>query len=204
MADATIPAPISLMGGLRRLGLLAVALLLSFSLVACSGDQSRKAPTISPEDMTLIARQAEGFLAAKDRLPELADLVNERDWVFTRNLIHGPMQDLGREMLYINQRLLPTERAEAAKRANRLKASLAELDEAARLQDADGLRKGYIKVATGFSSYAEVIPADAVAMAESFAAEAKVTHSVPPAPSAATPAPQPLASAAAGDEAGAS
>jgi photosystem II protein PsbQ len=204
MADATIPAPISLMGGLRRLGLLAVALLLSFSLVACSGDQSRKAPTISPEDMTLIARQAEGFLAAKDRLPELADLVNERDWVFTRNLIHGPMQDLGREMLYINQRLLPTERAEASKRANRLKASLAELDEAARLQDADGLRKGYIKVATGFSSYAEVIPAEAVAMAETFAAEAKVTHSVPPAPSAATPAPQPLASAAAGDGGGAS
>jgi photosystem II protein PsbQ len=201
MADATIPAPISLMGGLRRLGLLAVALLLSFSLVACSGDQSRKAPTISPEDMTLIARQAEGFLAAKDRLPELADLVNERDWVFTRNLIHGPMQDLGREMLYINQRLLPADRAEAGKRANRLKASLAELDEAARLQDADGLRKGYIKVATGFSSYAEVIPAEAVAMAETFAAEAKVTHSVP---SAATPAPQPLASAAAGDGGGAS
>jgi photosystem II protein PsbQ len=194
MAVASISAPLSLMGVLRRLSLLAVALVLSVSLVACSGDQTRKAPTISPEDMTLIARQAEGFLAAKERLPELADLVNERNWVFTRNLIHGPMQDLGRQMLYINQRLLPADRAEAAKRATKLKASLAKLDEAARLQDGENLRKDYIKVATGFSSYAEVIPAEAIALAESFSAEAKVSNAVPPAPSPNTPAPQPVAS----------
>jgi photosystem II protein PsbQ len=194
MAVASISAPLSLMGVLRRLSLLAVALVLSFSLVACSGDQTRKAPTISPEDMTLIARQTEGFLAAKERLPELADLVNERNWVFTRNLIHGPMQDLGRQMLYINQRLLPADRAEAAKRATKLKASLAKLDEAARLQDGENLRKDYIKVATGFSSYAEVIPAEAIALAESFSAEAKVSNAVPPAPSPNTPAPQPIAS----------
>ena len=194
MAVASISAPLSLMGVLRRLSLLAVALVLSVSLVACSGDQTRKAPTISPEDMTLIARQAEGFLAAKERLPELADLVNERNWVLTRNLIHGPMQDLGRQMLYINQRLLPADRAEAAKRATKLKASLAKLDEAARLQDGENLRKDYIKVATGFSSYAEVIPAEAIALAESFSAEAKVSNAVPPAPSPNTPAPQPVAS----------
>ncbi|KEF42441.1 MAG: lipoprotein [Cyanobium sp. CACIAM 14] len=196
MAVASNP-PLSPMGGLRRLGLLVVALLLSLSLVACSGDQGRRPPSISPQDMTLIARQTEGFLAAKDRLPELADLVNARDWVFTRNLIHGPMQDLGREMLYINQRLLPADRAEATHRANALKASLADLDEAARLQDGDGLRKSYIKVATGFSAYAEVIPAEAVSLAQTFASEAKVSHAVPQAPSASTPAPQPLASAGA-------
>ncbi len=193
MAVASISTPLSLMGVLRRLSLLAVALVLSVSLVSCSGDQTRKAPTISPEDMTLIARQTEGFLAAKERLPELADLVNERNWVFTRNLIHGPMQDLGRQMLYINQRLLPADRAEAAKRATKLKASLAKLDEAARLQDGENLRKDYIKVATGFSSYAEVIPAEAIALAESFSAEAKVSNAVPPAPSPNTPAPQPIA-----------
>ena len=192
MAVASISAPLSLMGVLRRLSLLAVALVLSVSLVACSGEQPR------PEDMTLIARQTEGFLAAKERLPELADLVNERNWVFTRNLIHGPMQDLGRQMLYINQRLLPADRAEAAKRATKLKASLAKLDEAARLQDGENLRKDYIKVATGFSSYAEVIPAEAIALAETFAAEAKVSNAVPPAPSPTTPAPQPVAS---GDDA---
>ncbi len=147
---------------LRRLALMAVAVVLSFGLVACDGGQAKKPPSISSADMAIIQRQAEGFLAAKDRLPELASLVNDRNWVFARNLIHGPMQEVGREMLYINQRLLPADRAEATARANQLKSALAELDEAARLQDGERLRKGYIKVARGFGSYAEVLPSAAL------------------------------------------
>lgn len=142
---------------LRSLMALAVAVLLSVSVTACSG-ASKAAPAISPDDMALITRQAEGFLAARDRLPELATLVNERNWVFTRNLIHGPMQEVSREMLYINQRLLPADRAEATKRAAKLKTALAQLDEAARLQDGEALRKAYIKVASGFGLYAQVFP----------------------------------------------
>jgi photosystem II protein PsbQ len=142
---------------LRSLMALAVAALLSVSLAACDGG-GKKAAGLTPDDIAVITRQAEGFLAARDRLPELAELVNKRNWVFTRNLIHGPMQEVGREMLYINKRLPASEQAEAKKRANNLKTALAELDEAARLQDGDGLRKGYIKVASGFGLYAQILP----------------------------------------------
>jgi len=142
---------------LRALTLLAVAAMLSLSLVACDGTP-KKADVISPEDLALITRQAEGFLSARDRLPDLAALVNKRDWTFTRNLIHGPMQEVGREMLYINQRLPKAEQAEANARAKALKDALADLDEAARLQDADALRKGYIKVASTFGLYAQILP----------------------------------------------
>ncbi|MFM7733955.1 MAG: photosystem II protein PsbQ, partial [Cyanobium sp.] len=131
----------------------------SLSLAACDGGPT-KAAGASPEDIAMITRQAEGFLAARDRLPELATLVNKRDWTFTRNLIHGPMQEVGRQMLYINQRLLPGDRAEATKLAEQLKSSLAQLDEAARLQDAENLRKAYIKVASSFGLYAQVFPAE--------------------------------------------
>ncbi|MFM7361450.1 MAG: photosystem II protein PsbQ [Cyanobium sp.] len=148
-----------LASALRTLMVVALAGLLSLSLAACSG-ASKAAPSISPDDMALITRQAEGFLAARDRLPELAALVNDRNWVFTRNLIHGPMQEVSREMLYINQRLLPADRAEAEKRAEKLKTALAQLDEAARLQDAENLRKAYIKVASSFGLYAQVFPAE--------------------------------------------
>jgi photosystem II protein PsbQ len=144
---------------LRSLMVLAMAALLSLSLAACSG-APKAAPSISPDDMALITRQAEGFLAARDRLPELAGLVNDRNWVFTRNLIHGPMQEVSREMLYINQRLLPADRAEAQKRSEKLKTALAQLDEAARLQDAENLRKAYIKVASGFGLYAQMFPTE--------------------------------------------
>lgn len=157
---AAIPAPIrALAQQLRRLAALGLALALCLGLAACDGSQGKKPPSISPEDMALIERQAEGFLAARNRLPELAALVNDRNWVFTANLIHGPMQEVGREMSYINQRLLPADRPEAEKRAAALKTAFAQLDEAAKLQDGDKLRKAYIKVASGFGLYAQVLPA---------------------------------------------
>ncbi len=157
---AVIPAPIrALAQQLRRLAALGLALALCLGLAACDGSQGKKPPSISPEDMALIERQAEGFLAARNRLPELAALVNDRNWVFTANLIHGPMQEVGREMSYINQRLLPADRPEAEKRAAALKTAFAQLDEAAKLQDGDKLRKAYIKVASGFGLYAQVLPA---------------------------------------------
>ncbi len=165
MAFARISAAMSMATAaftqlLRRLLVVGLAAVLCLGLTACDGGQSKKAPSISPEDMALIERQAEGFLAARNRLPELATLVNERNWVFTANLIHGPMQEVGREMSYINQRLLPADRPEAEKRAASLKSALAELDEAAKLQDGDKLRKAYIKVASGFGLYAQVLPAE--------------------------------------------
>jgi photosystem II protein PsbQ len=159
MAAQPLPALLSqLSTALKRLTLLALAVVLSFGLAACDSGKARAA-SLSPEDIAYIDRQAEGFLAARDRLPELAALVNDKNWVFTRNLIHGPMQEVGREMLYINQHLLPADRPEATKRANNLKAAFAELDEAARLQDGERLRKAYIKVASGFGLYAQTLPA---------------------------------------------
>ena len=143
---------------MRRLVALTLVLMVTVSLAACGGNQARKPPTISPETISAITRQAEGFLASRDKLPELADLVNRKDWIFTRNLIHGPMQEVGRQMLYINKLLLPADRAEADLRARQLKASLAELDEAARLQDGENLRKSYIKVASNFGRYAQILP----------------------------------------------
>ncbi len=148
----------SLLQPLRRLALLLLGTVLCFGLTAC-GDAKAKTPTLSAEDIAVIERQAEGFLEARNRLPELATLVNEKDWTFTRNLIHGPMQEVGREMLYINEHLLPADRAEATKRANNLKSAMAQLDEAAVAQDGDKLRKAYIKVASGFGLYAQMLPA---------------------------------------------
>jgi photosystem II protein PsbQ len=145
-------------GLLRRLATLMLALVLSVSVVACSGNRASTPATLSPEAISAITRQAEGFLAARDRLPELSTLVNNRNWVFTRNLIHGPMQEVGREMLYINKLLLPADRPLAEQRTTSLKTALADLDEAARLQDGEALRRAYIKVASGFGLYVQVLP----------------------------------------------
>ena len=147
---------------LRRLAAVALVVLLCVGFISPAEAKGKAATTISPEDMAVIRKQAEGFMEAKSRLPELASLVNDRDWTYTRNLIHGPMQEVGREMLYINQRLLPGDRKEANKLADALKTALAELDEAARLQEGSRLTKEYSRVASGFGAYAEMIPAEAL------------------------------------------
>jgi len=151
-----------MLSALRRVAAFCLCLALCFGLAACDGSANAKPATISPEDMAVIRRQVEGFTAARDRLPELAELVEERDWTFTRNLIHGPMQEVGREMLYINQRLLPQDRAEANKLATSLKDAMADLDEAARLQDSAKLRKSYDDLEADFANYAAVIPEQAL------------------------------------------
>ncbi len=151
-----------MLSALRRIATFCLCVCLCISLAACSGNGNAKPASISPEDMAVIRRQAEGFTQAQERLPDLAALVNRRDWTFTRNLIHGPMQEVGREMLYINQRLLPGDRAEANQLASKLKEALADVDEAARLQDGTRMQKAYTSVATGFANYARMIPTEAL------------------------------------------
>ena len=143
---------------LRRLAAICLCVALSLGLMAPA---AVNAAGINPDDLAVIRRQAAAFEATKSRLPDLAGLVSAEDWVFTRNLLHGPMQEVGREMSYINQRLDRSERKDADKIARKLKEALADLDEAARLQDGSRLQRSYSNLAASFDAYSEVIPAEA-------------------------------------------
>lgn len=143
---------------LRRLAAICLCVALSLGLMAPAAVD---AAGINPDDLAVIRRQAAAFEATKSRLPDLARLVSAEDWVFTRNLLHGPMQEVGREMSYINQRLDRSERKDADKIARKLKEALADLDEAARLQDGSRLQRSYSNLAASFDAYSEVIPAEA-------------------------------------------
>ena len=58
-----MPALLSqLSTALKRLGLLALVVVMSFGLVACDSGKA-KAASLSPEDIAYIERQAEGFLS---------------------------------------------------------------------------------------------------------------------------------------------
>ena len=144
---------------IRRLAAFCLCVSLCWGLMIPA---SAEAASSKPDDLTVLKRQAEAFKDTKARLPELARLVSDEDWTFTRNLIHGPMQDLGREMLFINQNLDRSERKNADKLARSLKDALAGLDEAARLQDAGKMQKAYSNLAASFDAYSDVIPAEAL------------------------------------------
>ena len=144
---------------IRRLAAFCLCISLCWGLMIPA---SAEAASSKPDDLTVLKRQAEAFKNTKARLPELARLVSDEDWTFTRNLIHGPMQDLGREMLFINQNLDRSERKNADKLARSLKDALAGLDEAARLQDAGQMQKAYGSLAASFDAYSDIIPAEAL------------------------------------------
>ena len=72
---------------LSRLAAFCLCVALSLGLMAPA---AANAAGISPDDLGVIRRQAAAFEDAKTRLPDLARLVSEKDWVFTRNLLHGP------------------------------------------------------------------------------------------------------------------
>ena len=144
---------------LRRLAAFCLCISLSLGLITPA---NVNAADLKPADLAVIRRQAAAYEATKARLPELARLVSAEDWTFTRNLIHGPMQEVGREMLYINQRLDRSQRREADKIARKLKEALADLDEAARLQDGSRLQRSYSNLAASFDAYSDVIPAEAL------------------------------------------
>ncbi len=143
---------------IRRLAAFCLCISLCWGLMVPASTQ---AASSKPDDLSILKRQAEAFTNTKARLPELARLVSEEDWTFTRNLIHGPMQEVGREMLFINKNLDRSERKEADKLARSLKDALAGLDEAARLQDSDQMQKAYSSLAASFDAYSDVIPAEA-------------------------------------------
>ena len=143
---------------LRRLAAICLCVALSLGLMAPAAVAAAR---LNPDDLAVIRRQAAAFEATKSRLPDLARLVSAEDWVFTRNLLHGPMQEVGREMSYINQRLDRSERKDADKIARKLKEALADLDEAARLQDGSRLQRSYSNLAASFDAYSDVIPAEA-------------------------------------------
>ena len=148
----------TMLKALRRLAAICLCVALSLGLMAPA---AVNASGINPDDLAVIRRQAAAFEATKSRLPDLARLVSEKDWVFTRNLLHGPMQEVGREMSYINQRLDRSERKDADQIARKLKEALADLDEAARLQDGSRLQRSYSNLAASFDAYSDVIPAEA-------------------------------------------
>ena len=144
---------------IRRLAAFCLCISLCWGLMIPA---SSEAASSKPDDLSVLKRQAEAFTNTKARLPELARLVSDQDWTFTRNLIHGPMHEVGREMLFINKSLDRTERKNADKLSRSLKDALAGLDEAARLQDAGQMQKAYGNLAASFDAYYDVIPAEAL------------------------------------------
>lgn len=94
----------------------------------------------------------------RDRLPELATLVEKQNWTFVRNFIHGPLGELRTKMVYISRNLLPNDQVKARDRAKETFKSLVAIDAAAEKEDYKAAVRSLDKTIKGLDSFLELVP----------------------------------------------
>lgn len=87
--------------------------------------------TYTPEQITEIQNHAGELTTMRDRFPELADLIQQKDWTFVRNFIHGPLGEIRIKMSQITRDLLPDAQKKAREVARDIADDLVDLDQAA-------------------------------------------------------------------------
>lgn len=139
--------------------LLAFALVLLLNLGAVAEAKTKAKPaTYTPEQLELIQGYADELAAARDRLPELATLIQSQDWTFTRNFIHGPYGELRTTMLNLARNLLPSAQEPARKAAKAVFDNLVAIDQAAQDQNYKVAIRNYAETLRDFEAFLQLIP----------------------------------------------
>lgn len=114
--------------------------------------------TYAPEQLEQIQDYATDLQAMRDRLPELGLLVQQQDWTFARNLIHGPLGELRVKMQNVSRNLLPDAQPAARKLAKDVFNDLIALDLAAQNSKAAVAQREYSAALKSFDSFLALIP----------------------------------------------
>jgi photosystem II protein PsbQ len=142
--------------------ILAIALALVAVVVFSFGSPAEakrgKATTYSAEQLAEIQASAANLTAVRDRLPELAELIQKQDWVFVRNFIHGPLGELRATMSRVSRNLLPDAQKQALKLLRDVFDDLETIDVAAQNRDYKLAIRNYAETLRDFDAFLDLIP----------------------------------------------
>ncbi|MBW4581001.1 MAG: photosystem II protein PsbQ [Tildeniella nuda ZEHNDER 1965/U140] len=139
----------------------AIAFILMLITVTCvsfgctAAEKSVSYTTTQVEEIQTYAAEVSEL---RDRLPELATLVEKQNWTFVRNFIHGPLGELRTKMVYISRNLLPDDQIKARDRAKETFKSLVAIDAAAEKEDYKAAVRSLDKTIKGLDSFLELVP----------------------------------------------
>jgi photosystem II protein PsbQ len=117
-----------------------------------------KPPAYTSEQIVSIQQYASELSALRDRMPELADLIQKQDWVFVRNFIRGPLGELRTKMGYLSQNLLPTEQSESRKLAKSVFSNLVAVDQAAQDKNYKLAIRNYSETLRDLDLFLQLVP----------------------------------------------
>ena len=130
-------------------------------LVSCSSPEVKVPDTYTPDRLS----QIEMFLIPVDEAREgmntLGEFVKDDNWIDTRTYIHGPFGFLRRDLTYLANTLLPSDKAQAEELVDEIFAHIDRLDAAAKDQNALVTNNEYRNAVSDFDAYLDLIPTEA-------------------------------------------
>jgi photosystem II protein PsbQ len=130
----------------------------SVFVVSCSDGSQAKAPTYSAEQIAQIQLANKGLTALSGRLPELATMIQERDWNNVKSFIHGPLGDIRTRMAGLSRELLPGSKEQALAVSKEIFVHLNKIDEAASANDYKIAIRNYGEAIKDLETFSSLIP----------------------------------------------
>jgi photosystem II protein PsbQ len=131
---------------------------ISVLVVSCGDGTQAKAPTYSAAQLAQIQSTSKNVSAISDRLPELAALIQERDWNNVKSFIHGPLGEIRTRMSGLSRELLPGTKEQALKISKEIFVHLNKIDEAANSNDYKIAIRNYGEAIKDLESFQKLIP----------------------------------------------
>ncbi|MBW4520656.1 MAG: photosystem II protein PsbQ [Scytolyngbya sp. HA4215-MV1] len=138
-----------------------LAILLAFVttlLVSCSSPAKAKPPTYTSAQLEQIQIYQSDINAMQQRLPELATLIQKREWTNVRNFIHGPLGELRSQTSRLIRNLLPNAQPEAEKLAKNIFGRLIKIDFAAESTNYDLAIRSYGELRRDLDAFFQLLP----------------------------------------------
>lgn len=144
---------------LRLRSLLAIALAaIATVLVGCSSPSSFKTtPTYTPEQISQIQLYSSRVQELRDRMPELATAITDRNWSDVQSFIHGPLGELRAQMARVSRNLLSPAQSQADELAKDLANHLVRIDEVAETQDSITAAREYQAALNDFDQFLQLV-----------------------------------------------
>jgi photosystem II protein PsbQ len=127
-------------------------------VVSCGDGTQAKAPTYTPAQITQIQAANKNLMALRDRFPELAAYIQNRDWNNVKSFIHGPLGDIRTRMAGLSRELLPGTKEQALTVSKEIFVHLNKIDEAAADNDYKLAIRNYGEAIKDFETFSSLIP----------------------------------------------
>lgn len=135
-----------------------VLALVAMLMINVSHVDAARVKTYTPEQIEQLQSYASDLAQIRDRMPELANLIQQQDWIYTRNFIHGPLGEIRVKMFGLTRNLLPDAQGSARQLSSNLFESLNAMDQAAQSKDYKAAIRSYAEVVRDLDTFLSLVP----------------------------------------------